>query len=146
MTFAVLIVTNAKILRIFQEQARRWEDLHDSTEENIAKKRALEWEKKMTKALVIVLVVFLACFLPSCVCIYIINLCSTCNCVFINWIRDVQFYLVMANSGINPIVYPCRMQNYRLAIKGILSCEFRRGQLMRNVSESRIITATTEVS
>lgn len=144
-TFTVLLFTHAKILRTFQAQVRQWDQLHDSTEENIAKKRALEWEKKMARALVIVLGIFLACFLPSCVCIYIINLCATCGCVFINWIRDVQFYLVMANSALNPIVYPCRMQHFRQAIKTIISCGVCKGQLRRNVSESRMATATTEM-
>lgn len=146
-TFTILIFTHAKILRSFQAQVRQWDELHDSTEENVAKKKALEWEKKITKALLIVLGIFLACFLPSCVCIYIINLCSTCNCVFINWIRDIQFILVMANSGLNPIVYPCRMQTFRQAISTILSCGTCKGRPhRRNVSESRVPTVTTDVS
>ncbi|KAL9970462.1 hypothetical protein ACROYT_G022840, partial [Oculina patagonica] len=88
-TFVVLLFTHAKIVNSFRAQVRKWDDLHDSSSENVAKRQALKWEKKMAKALVIVLGLFLACFLPSCVCIYIINLCSTCNCVFIHWIRDV---------------------------------------------------------
>ena len=140
-TFVVLLFSHVKIVSSFRAQVLQWDDLHDNSEENVAKKQALKWEKKMAKALVIVLGIFLACFLPSCVCIYIINLCSACNCLFINCIRDIQLILVMANSGVNPIVYPCRMQNFREALKIILSC----GRLdMRDISESRIMTATTE--
>ena len=145
-TFVVLLFTHAKIVSSFRSQVRNWDKLHDSSSENVAKRQALIWEKKMAKALVIVLGIFLACFLPSCVCIYIINLCSTCNCVFIHCIRDVQLLLVMANSGVNPFVYPWRMQNFREAFQTILSCGVCIGQpsIHRDSSVSRIPTLTTD--
>lgn len=145
-TFVVLLFTHVKIVSSFRSQVRKWDDLHDNSSENVAKRQALKWEKKMAKALVIVLGLFLACFLPSCVCIYIVNLCSTCNCVFIHWIRDVQLLLVMANSGVNPFVYPWRMQHYREAFKAILSCRVTTARLsrLRESSVSRIATLTTD--
>ncbi|KAJ7331690.1 hypothetical protein OS493_019284 [Desmophyllum pertusum] len=102
-TFAVLIFTNVKIFKYLRCQVQQWDNLHDSTEENLAMKRAMKWEKKITKTLVIVLVLFLAFYLPACICIYIINFCSSCDCVFIHWVRDIQFVLVMANSGVDPL-------------------------------------------
>lgn len=146
-TFVVLLFTHAKIVSSFRAQVRKWDDLHDSSSsENFAKRQALIWEKKMAKALVIVLGIFLACFLPSCICIYIINLCSTCNCVFIHWIRDIQLLLVMANSAVNPFVYPWRMQHFRGAFKTILSCgKFKSGlNGLRESSVSRVTTLTTD--
>ncbi|XP_068752793.1 adenosine receptor A2a-like [Montipora capricornis] len=121
-TFLVLMFTNAKIFKYLRFQAKQWDDFYDSSKEGLAKKRAMEWEKKITKTLVIVLVLFLACYLPSCVCIYIINFCTDCNCVFIHWVRDIQFVLVMANSGVNPFVYAWRLQNFRKSFKSILTC------------------------
>ena len=142
-TFAVLLFTHLKIVRSFREQVRQWDDLHDNREDNVAKKQALIWERKMAKTLLIVLGIFLSCFLPSCVCIYIINLCSTCNCLFINWLRDIQFILVMANSGLNPFVYSYRIQNFRRAFKTILTCALCTGQRGRSVSETRVDTVST---
>ncbi|KAK2557657.1 Beta-1 adrenergic receptor [Acropora cervicornis] len=121
-TFVVLTVTNAKIFKYLRLQVKQWDDLHDSSEENLIKKQAIKLEKKITKTLVIVLLFFLACYLPSCICIYIINLCTNCNCVFIHWVRDTQFVLVMANSGVNPFVYAWRLQNFRQSFKSILTC------------------------
>ena len=121
-TFVVLLFTNAKILKYLRFQVKQWDDLHDSSEESLAKKRAMEREKQITKTLVIVLMLFLAGYLPSCVCIYIINLCTDCNCEFIHWVRDIQFALVMANSGVNPFVYAWKLQNFRKAFKSILRC------------------------
>ncbi|KAJ7331688.1 hypothetical protein OS493_019282 [Desmophyllum pertusum] len=107
-TFAVLIFTNVKIFKYLREQVHQWDNFHDSTEENAVKKQAIKWEKKITKTLFIALMLFLACYLPSCVCIYIINFCFTCNCVFIHWVKDIQWALVVANSSVNPFVYAWR--------------------------------------
>ena len=121
-TFAVLIFTNVKIFKFLRCQVRKWDGLHDSTEENMVMKQAVKREKKITKTLLIVLALFLAFYVPSCVCIYIINFCSTCDCVFIHWVRDIQFVLVMANSSVNPFVYAWRLENFRKAFKSILTC------------------------
>ena len=121
-TLAVLIFTNVKIFKYLRDQVQQWDGLHDSSEENLAMKQAMKWEKKITKTLVIVLLLFLAFYLPACICIYIINFCTSCDCVFIHWVRDIQFVLVMANSGVNPFVYAWRLENFRKAFKSILTC------------------------
>ena len=120
-TFSVLIFTNTKIVKYLRLQVHQWDNVHDSKRENLAKKQAMKLEKKITKTLMVVLILFLACYLPSCVCIYIINLCSKCDCEFIHWVRDIQFVLVMANSGVNPFVYAWRLKNFKKAFKSILS-------------------------
>ncbi|XP_020615358.1 adenosine receptor A3-like [Orbicella faveolata] len=140
--FAVLIFTNAKIFKYLRNQVQQWDDLHDSTEENLAMKQAIKWEKKITKTLVIVLVLFLAFYLPSCVCIYIINFCTDCDCVFIHWVRDIQFVLVMANSGVNPFVYAWRLENYRRAFKSFLTCHACMERL-RSISVLNLQLSTT---
>jgi len=140
--FVVLIFTNAKIFKYLRNQVQQWDDLHDSTEENLAMKQAMKWEKKVTKTLVIVLVLFLAFYLPSCICIYIINFCTGCNCVFIHWTRDIQFVLVMANSGVNPFVYAWRLENFRKAFKSILTCHACMERL-RSISVLTVQLSTT---
>ena len=146
-TFAVLIFTNAKIFKYLRYQVQQWDDLHDSTEENLAKKRAIKWEKKITKTLVIVLVLFLAFYLPACICIYIINFCTNCDCMFIHWVRDIQTVMVMANSGVNPFVYAWRLENFRKAFKSILTChtcmERLRSISILNLVELRVSTTVT---
>ena len=139
-TFVVLIFTNTKIFKYLRLQVSQWDSLHDSTEENLAKKRAIKWEKKITKALIIVLLLFLACYLPSCICIYIINFCTNCNCLFIHWVRDIQFVLALANSGVNPFVYAWKLQKFRAAFKRILKC---RTGLKRLRSISYNVQAST---
>ena len=121
-TFCVLLFTNSKILSFLRVQVNEWDNLHNTTAENLAKKRAIKLEKKITKTLFIVLLLFLACYLPSCICIYIINFCAGCHCVFIHWVRDIQVVLVMASSAVNPFVYALRLENFRKAFRSILTC------------------------
>ena len=69
-TIVVLIFTNAKILKYLRQQMHQWDTLHECTEENLIMKRLMMWEKKMTKTLVIVMLLFLAFYLPS-LCFYL---------------------------------------------------------------------------
>ena len=142
-TFAVLIFTYTRIFKHLRFQVRQWDDLHDSQEENLAKKQAMMWEKKITKTLVIVLTLFLACYLPSCICIYIINFCASCDCDLIHWARDIQFVLVMANSGVNPFVYAWRLENFRKAFKVIVNCGVCCRRL-RSISLNLLSTVSAE--
>ena len=57
-TFVVLIFTISKIFKFLRVQVRRyWDNLHNRAEENLTKKQAIKWEKKITKTLVIELTV-----------------------------------------------------------------------------------------
>lgn len=122
-TFVILLFTSVKIFKFLRAQVKQWDNLHDSSEENLAKKQAIKREKKITKTLVIMLLFFLASYLPSGICIYIINFCSNCDCVSIMWLKDIQFVVMMTNSGVNPFVYAWRLENFRKAFKSILTCQ-----------------------
>jgi len=144
-TFAVLIFTNVKIFKHLRGQVKQWDTLPNSTNESLAMKQAARREKKVTKTLLIVLILFLACFLPSCVCIYIINLCSTCDCVFIHWVRDIQFVLVLANASVNPLVYAWRFERFRKAFKSILTFRacFKRWRAISVNNNRQMVTLSS---
>lgn len=129
-----------------RRQVDQWDSIHDSSVENTAKKRTMKWEKKITKTLVIVLLLFLACYLPSCICIYIINFCTNCNCEFIHWVRDIQYVLVMANSGLNPFVYAWRLENFRKAFKSILKCYACMNRLRSTSFDPQASTVISDAS
>ena len=110
-TFAVLCLTYAKVFQNFKEQIKNWDSLHSGQDnENHAKMRTIKWEKKVTKTFLIMLVLFISCFFPSLVMIYVISFCGTCNCIFIHWARDFNYVLTMANSSMNPFVFAWRLQ------------------------------------
>lgn len=120
-TFLVMLLTYLKIFRVFKLRIKQWDKLDHTSNDSQAKRQAMRWEQKVTKTFIIMLAFFLACYLPSCICIYITNLCSSCSCKFIHWARDVHFLLILANSGVNPFVYAWRFENFRKAFAGLLT-------------------------
>ena len=135
-TFAVLCLTYAKVFQTFRDQVKNWDDLHSGpdSDSNYAKIRTIKWEKKVTKTFLIMLALFICCFFPSLILIYIISFCGSCNCLFIHWARDLNYVLIMANSSMNPFVFAWRLQPYRKAFVKILTCRLVVRKL-RSVSE-----------
>ena len=117
----VLILTKSKILKYLRQQMQQWNTLHQS-EENLIMKQLVMWEKKITNTLIIVMLLFLTFYLPSFIIIYIINLCTDCDCVFIHWMGDIQYLLLMAISAVNPFVFPWRLKRLRRVFRNIVTC------------------------
>ena len=82
-------------------------------------------DSKAVKALMIVLLASFASFTPACVMIYLLNFCSGCSCVLIHWLRDLQFLIVLCNSGINPYLYAWRLPQFKRAFYKILHLKAR---------------------
>ena len=134
-TFVVLCLTYVKVFKSLRNQVRTWDSLHQGPASyNHIKKRKIKWEKKVTKTFLIMLTLFISCFLPSLILILIISFCASCNCDFIHWARDLNYILIMANSSMNPFVFAWRLQPYRDAFLKILTCGVIVRKL-RSVSE-----------
>ena len=138
LTFLVLLFAYIRIYKIFRRQVREWDNLHDGTDENRVKKVTMRWEQKVTKTLLIMLVLFIACYLPACALIYVINMCNTCNCDFVLWARDLQFLLILTNSSMNPFIYSWRLYNCRRAFLWIVTCGKKGNK--RRISSFRMRT------
>ena len=80
-----------------------------------AARRVEEHEARIIKTFFLVLVMYLLCYTPSCVMIYVLNLCTTCSCYSICWLRDMEFVFVLLNSCLNPFLYAWRLPNFRKA-------------------------------
>lgn len=121
-TFIIFIFTYVQVFRVLKNQLSNIASFHDGSAGELerAHRRSMMWEKRITKAYLVVLAVFLACYVPSCIMIYLMNLCRSCSCDLIHWFRDAQFILVTINSLINPFVYAFRLQNIRRAVITIL--------------------------
>lgn len=120
-TLLIFIFTYVQVFKTLKEQLKEVSNMFGGnvTETQRAQKRAMMWERRVTKTYLIVLAVFLACYVPSCLMIYLMNMCSTCSCDQIHWFRDMQFILVTINSLINPYVYAFRLKNLRLAVYNV---------------------------
>ena len=73
----------------------------------------------------IVLLAYFASFAPVCVMIHVLNIFSGCSRVLIHWLRDLQFLIVLCNSGINPYLYAWRLPQFKRAFYKFLSLRTR---------------------
>ena len=114
-SIGVLMFVNYRIYHSLQEHEKISEHVRSSRDRQKHMKR----EKKVTISLLLIIISFLACALPSLVMIYVINLCSTCNCVLIHWFRDLQYLFLLLNSATNQFLYAWRMRSFRAAFRTI---------------------------
>ena len=122
LTFIIFVFTYAGFRRSMKAQVLEWETLRNSsqTQENRARMRAAAFERNITQAFMVMLGLFLCCYTPSCVMIYVMNLCSSCSCFAIHILRDLQFIFVLCSSALNPFLYAWRLPNFRRAFVRIL--------------------------
>lgn len=134
-TFGVLVFVHTGILKRLRARAKYWRDRRatESTEsdkqENTNRIKDTKKDSKAAKALMIVLLAFFASFTPACVMIYLLNFCSSCSCLTIHWLRDLQFLIVLCNSGINPYLYAWRIPQFKRAFLKFLRLERARGKV-----------------
>ena len=131
-TLIALCVTNAKVSKLFKCRVQNCGALHEggNNANNMAKIRAIEWQKRFTKTFLIMLALYVCCFLPILIlvyvfsfCVYVISFCVNCTYAFIHLARDINSNLIKANSSVNPFVFAWRLERYRKAFVKILSCK-----------------------
>lgn len=134
-TFAVLVFVHTGILKRLRERSKYWRNRRASArtefdkQENRKSIKDTRKESKAAKALMIVLLAFFASFTPACVMIYLLNFCSSCSCLMIHWLRDLQFLIVLCNSGINPYLYAWRIPQFKRAFLKFLHLHPARGKI-----------------
>ena len=70
----------------------------------------------VTRILLWILLLFLACYIPGAIIVYTLQFCTVCSCESIHVMRDVSFYLLTINSCMNPFVYAFNDKDYRDAL------------------------------
>ena len=125
-TFFILLFTHRSILRHLRKRSkylqnrRSVESTISEKRESAKKRRYIKKERKVAKALSIVLLTFLVSFVPACVIIYLLNFCLSCNCLLVHWLRDIQGLFVCLNSAVNPFLYAWRFPQFRKAFLKLL--------------------------
>ena len=125
-TFFVLVFAFVRVHLALRAQIRELEQMQGSSEENRARNNALKNEEKITRAFMLMLIVFCVCYTPSLLMIYLMNFCTTCSCQSIHWFRDLSFLFVVLNSCTNPFIYALRLPNFRESIR--MLCGTARSQ------------------
>ena len=130
-TFGVLIFVHVGILERLRQRSRYWrkrravESTKSDVQENQKNLISAKKDSKAAKALMIVLLAFFSSFIPACGMIYLLNFCSGCSCALINWLRDLQFLIVLCNSGVNPYLNAWRLPQFKRAFYKLLHLKAR---------------------
>lgn len=140
-----LIATYIYVNKFLKAQSRKRNEMTRTitTATTMVKVKRKLQQAKITRIYLWVLVVFLICYFPAEIVVYILQFCSKCDCNFIHIIRDIAFYLITLNSCVNPFVYGFTSKHYRHALRELLQ---RRGRKVfpeqrawkRNTSGSQI--------
>lgn len=116
LTLGISVFTYVKILRKFKERMR------NTTLSPQNPPPPNPWNVRLTKTYMIIISIFLACYIPACGVIYTMNWCKTCSCLTLHYLQDLQFIIVAVNSALNPFVYAFRFERFRRAVLQILLC------------------------
>ena len=118
-TFLILILTHRQVSKSLQKNA---DDLKCCSSSNIAtqEQRKIKQERKVTNAFLSILLLFICTYMPAVIMIYILEFCAQCNCTARNVLRDLQFLIISANSGMNPYVCAVRLKAFRKTIWALI--------------------------
>ena len=120
---AVVIVTVTLVMiyiHLFKFLQAQIEKIKDITKTTTNAKNMLEMkrkfqQKRVTRVFLWVLVLFLACYFPGAIVIYVLQFCTKCTCEVIHITRDIGFYVITINSCMNPFVYAFKNKHYKQA-------------------------------
>ena len=87
---------------------------------------AVRAEKSTTKTVLLVVAVFLVFWVPFLTMDLMMVQLPSCRGVQFHFARDVALTMTYFSSGLNPLLYTCRMKQFRRAFLKILGCKERR--------------------
>lgn len=102
------------------------------------------WNVKLTKTYLVIISIFLACYFPACVVIYTMKWCTTCSCMTLKYLQDLQFIIIAVQSALNPFVYAFRFKRFRHAILQILHCRPQSRSILQSAINFRSNTTLTK--
>lgn len=131
-----------QFLRSHEEdfKSRLQESLTASNEILIQKR--CELEKKVTRAFLIILVVFVISYVPGLAFLNIMQYCERCSCQLKYNLYHIRYLLSVSNSSINPIMFIILLRDFRTSIKALFVA--RKLQTVRS-STADITTSTDSI-
>ena len=93
-----------------------------ATETKILEAKRTFQQKRVTRVFFWILVLFLICYIPEAIIVYMLQFCKTCNCESIQIMKDINVYLLTVNSCMNPFVHAFKNKHYRLTLVELWTC------------------------
>ena len=140
-----LIVTYTRVYRFLRAQSQRIKKL-TKTESNhgkISETARKSQQNRVTRVFLWIVFLFLVCYIPATIVVYVLKFYSTCNCEFIHIMRDISFYLVSVNSCINPFVHAFKNKHYKDALLELWKRLRRETSVTASVISSQKNTIST---
>lgn len=145
----LIILTYLGVFLAIRAHTKQLKTTTDS--KNKALQNAITREKSTTKTMLIILGVFITFWVPFLIIDVIMVQCDSCRSVHsIHVARDVALTFTYFSSGINPLLYAWRVQQFRKAFLRVLglsslSC-VKRGNMNRiNVAEANTLRLRTVI-
>ena len=122
-----LVTTYIRIYKFLNAHYQRMKKITKTTsiQGKIMEAKKASQERKVTAVFLWILVLFLICYIPAIIIIYILQFYKTCNCDFLHIMRDASFYLITVNNCMNPFIHALKNKHCRDALSELRK-RFRR--------------------
>ena len=119
--FAILVFTYFKVYRSLRNQSKQMWELNNTRKTLASPSNVLrEKDERVTRAFLIILIVFAICYIPVIIIIYILKFHPNCDCTIRHALRDTQFILGLTFSAATPFVCVLHHRTFRNAAMRIL--------------------------
>ena len=114
-----LIITYTRVYKFLRAQTAKMKKITATSrnETKVLEVKRAYWQQRVTRIFLCILILFLCCYTPGTIIVYILQFCTNCDCEFIHIMRDIAFYLITVNSCMNPFVYAFKNKHYKYALR-----------------------------
>ena len=114
-----LIITYTRVYKFLRAQTEKLKKITATArnETKVLEVKRAYWQQRVTRIFLWILILFLCCYTPGTIIVYILQFCTKCDCEFIHIMRDIAFYLITVNSCMNPFVYAFKNKHYKYALR-----------------------------
>ena len=112
-----LIMTYIRVYTFLRTQTEKLKEISRTTtnETKMSEIKKSFQQKRITRVFLLILVLFLACYAPGAIVVYVLQFCKKCTCEIIHILRDVSFYLITINSCMNPFICVFKNKHFKNA-------------------------------
>ena len=129
--FGILFFIYFKVYKTLMGQSKKIRRVNNarygpgSADLSVSTKPLRERDERVTRAFLIILIVFACCYVPVIVIIYILKFNPICDCTIQHALRDSQFILGLTFAAATPFVCALHHRTFRNAVSHLLGCRPR---------------------